>query len=69
MGHLAHVLRLSGSTHGGPPVPFLPSPGDVVPMVPDLVINRHERRKNKQKDQTAIRSGAGEAQEDPSDAS
>jgi hypothetical protein len=37
MAHLARVHRLSGPTHGRPPCSFPPSPGDVVPMVPDLV--------------------------------
>jgi hypothetical protein len=34
---LAHVLWLSGTNHGRPPCSFRLSPGDVVPMVPDLV--------------------------------
>jgi hypothetical protein len=33
-----------------------------------FIPNRHERRKTKQKNQAAMRSGAGEAQEDLSDA-
>jgi hypothetical protein len=37
MGLLAHALRLSGPTLGSPPCSFLPSPGDLVPMVPNLV--------------------------------
>jgi hypothetical protein len=37
MGLLAHVLRPSGTNHGRPPCSFRLSPGDVVPMVPDLV--------------------------------
>jgi hypothetical protein len=37
MGLLAHVLRLSGPTHGRPPCSFLPSLGDMVPVVPNLV--------------------------------
>jgi hypothetical protein len=37
MGLLACVLRLSGPTHGSPPCSSLPSSGDVVPMVPNLV--------------------------------
>jgi hypothetical protein len=37
MGLLAHVLMPSGLTHGRPPCFFLPSPGDMVPMVPNLV--------------------------------
>jgi hypothetical protein len=36
-GHLAHVLRPSGMTHGRPPYSFPLSPGHVVPMVPDLI--------------------------------
>jgi hypothetical protein len=32
-----------------------------------FIPNWHERRKTKQKDQATMRSGAGEAQEDPSD--
>jgi hypothetical protein len=39
MGLLAHVLRPSGLTHGRPPCSFLPSPRDVVPMVPNLISN------------------------------
>jgi hypothetical protein len=39
MGLLAHVLRSSGLTHGRPPCSFLPSPRDVVPMVPNLISN------------------------------
>jgi hypothetical protein len=38
MGVLARVLRPSGLTHGRPPCSFLPSLGDVVPMVSVLVI-------------------------------
>jgi hypothetical protein len=37
MGLLTRVLRSSGPTHGRPPFPFLLSPGDVVPMIPNLV--------------------------------
>jgi hypothetical protein len=37
MDLLAHSLRPSGPTHGRPPCSFLLSPGDVVPMVPNLV--------------------------------
>jgi hypothetical protein len=34
---LAHALRLSGPTHGSLACSSLSSPGDVVPMVPNLV--------------------------------
>jgi hypothetical protein len=37
MGLLAHALRPSGPTHGRSPYSSRPSPGDVVPMVTDLV--------------------------------
>jgi hypothetical protein len=37
MGLLARVLRSSGLIHGRPPYSFLPSLGDVVPMVQNLV--------------------------------
>jgi hypothetical protein len=37
MGLLARALRLSGPTHGIPPYSSRPSPGDVVPMVLDLI--------------------------------
>jgi hypothetical protein len=37
MGLLARVLRSSGLTHGRHPYSFLPAPGGVVPMVPNLV--------------------------------
>jgi hypothetical protein len=37
MDLLAHALRPSGSTHGRPPYSSLLSPGDMLPMVPDLV--------------------------------
>jgi hypothetical protein len=37
MGLLACALRPSGLTKGRPPYFSLPSPGDVVPMVPNLV--------------------------------
>jgi hypothetical protein len=37
MGLLTRVLRLSGLTHGRPPCSFLPSSGDMVPLVPNLV--------------------------------
>jgi hypothetical protein len=37
MGLLTQVLRLGGLTHGGPPCSFLPSRGELVPMVPNLV--------------------------------
>jgi hypothetical protein len=37
MGLLARDLRPSGLTHGMPTYSFLSSPGDVVPMVPNLV--------------------------------
>jgi hypothetical protein len=37
MGLLAHVLRLSGPTHGRSPYSSLLSPGDIVPMVPNLI--------------------------------
>jgi hypothetical protein len=37
MGLLAHALRPSGPTHGRPPYSVRLSPGNVVPMVPDLV--------------------------------
>jgi hypothetical protein len=37
MGLLARALSPSGLTHGRPPYSSLPSPGDVVPMVPNLV--------------------------------
>jgi hypothetical protein len=39
MGLLARVLRSSGLTHGRPPCSFWLSPGDVVPMVPNLISN------------------------------
>jgi hypothetical protein len=39
MGLLTRALRPSGLTHGRLPCSFLPSPGDVVPMVPNLVSN------------------------------
>jgi hypothetical protein len=38
MGHLARILRPSGLTHGRLPYSSLPSPGDLVPMVLNLVI-------------------------------
>jgi hypothetical protein len=37
MDLLACVLWLSGMTHDRPPCSSLPSPGDVVPMVPNLI--------------------------------
>jgi hypothetical protein len=37
MGLLAHALRPSGPTIGRPPCSSQPSPGDVVPMVPDFI--------------------------------
>jgi hypothetical protein len=37
MGSLACALRPSGLTLGRLPYSFPPSPGDVVPMVPNLV--------------------------------
>jgi hypothetical protein len=37
MGLLARALRPSRPTHGRLPCSFLPSPGDVEPMVPNLV--------------------------------
>jgi hypothetical protein len=37
MGPLAHAFRPSGLTLGRPPCSFLPSLGDVIPMVPILV--------------------------------
>jgi hypothetical protein len=37
MGLLARALRLSGPTHGSPPSSSLPSLGDMVPMVTNLV--------------------------------
>jgi hypothetical protein len=37
MSLLAHALRPSGPTHGRHHCSFLPSTGDVVPMVPNLV--------------------------------
>jgi hypothetical protein len=37
MGLLARALRPSWPTHGRPPCSSLPSPRDVVPMVPNLV--------------------------------
>jgi hypothetical protein len=39
MGSLASALRPSGLTLGRPPYFFLPSPGVIVPMVPNLVSN------------------------------
>jgi hypothetical protein len=41
MGLLARVLGLSGPTHGRPPCSSLPSLGDMVPMVPNLIITLH----------------------------
>jgi hypothetical protein len=38
MGHLAWILRPSGPTHGRPPYSSLLSPGDLVPMVLNLII-------------------------------
>jgi hypothetical protein len=37
MDLLARALRLSGPTHGSPPCSSLLSPGDVVPMIPNLI--------------------------------
>jgi hypothetical protein len=37
MGLLAHAVRPSEPTLGRPPFFFLPTPGDVVPMVPNIV--------------------------------
>jgi hypothetical protein len=37
MGLLARALRPSGLTHDRPPCSSLPSLGDVVPMVPNLI--------------------------------
>jgi hypothetical protein len=37
MGSLACALRPSGLTLGRPPYSLLPSPGDVVPMVLNLI--------------------------------
>jgi hypothetical protein len=39
MGLLARALKPSGLTHGRPPGSFLLSPGDVSPMMPDLIRN------------------------------
>jgi hypothetical protein len=36
MGPLAHAFRPSGLTLGRPPCSFMPSLGDVVPLVPVL---------------------------------
>jgi hypothetical protein len=36
MSLLAHAVRLSGPTLSRPPFFFLPTPGDVVPMVPNI---------------------------------
>jgi hypothetical protein len=43
MGLLDCVLRPSGLTHGRPPYSFLPSLGDVVPMVPNLIRQQQHR--------------------------
>jgi hypothetical protein len=37
MGLLARILRPSGLSHGRPPCNLLLSPGDMVPMVPNLI--------------------------------
>jgi hypothetical protein len=37
MGLLTCILSPRGLTHGRPPYSSLPSPGDVVPMVPNLI--------------------------------
>jgi hypothetical protein len=41
MGHLTRVLRPSEPTHDRPPCSFPTCPGDVVPMVQDLVRMYH----------------------------
>jgi hypothetical protein len=43
MGLLARVLGPSGPTHGRLPCSFLLSPGDVVPMIPNLVSRNGDR--------------------------
>jgi hypothetical protein len=47
MGALAHAFRPSGPTLGWTPCFFLPSPGDVVPLVPILVTNKATNNQNK----------------------
>jgi hypothetical protein len=43
MGWLARAFRLSALTLGRHPYSFLQSPGDVVPMVPNLITRCHPR--------------------------
>jgi hypothetical protein len=44
MGLLAHALRPSGPTLGRPPYSSRLCPGDVVPMIPDLVTSVRQCR-------------------------
>jgi hypothetical protein len=46
MGLLARILGSSGLTHGRAPYSFHLSPGDLVPMEPNLISDYHQEEYN-----------------------